>query len=1164
MRLTRIKLAGFKSFVDPTGIGLPSSRVGIVGPNGCGKSNIVDAVRWVLGESSRHLRGASAEDVIFNGSAARKPVGQASVELVFDNTEGALTGPYAAYSEIAVRRQVVRDGQTKYYLNGARCRLRDIEDLFLGTGLGPHSYAIIEQGMISRLIEARPEELRRFLEEAAGVSKYKERRRETELRIRHTQDNLARLDDLCEELGGQLERLARQAKNAKRYQTLKQEERHLRGHLLALRLYGFEQAARKAQQAHLEAEAHLKQGLTEHKAAVAALEDARARHGAQQAEVNGIQGQYYQVDGEVKRHEQDVEHKTEFIAAQGKALADLERTLSATTQALAHDSDTLNQVTAEIAALTPELAAAQAGLAVRHAALAQADEARLAWQARWEALMQRMSTPQQIVQVEGARIEQLEGRLAEGSARRSRLVARSEALAQEVQGIDLYALEQAIRAAQHEVTGAEERLKVTRCAIDEQRAQSRTLQAELDAARLEFESQHGRLTSLQTLQESALGQDNAPVRDWLARQGLADAPRLAGHVEVAEGWETALEGVLGHALQAVCVPDLDALAESLAELVQGELMLLEPPEAPDNVQRAAIERLMDKVRAPWPLEGLLDQVYIAPSLNAARERRQHLGPRESIVTQDGVWLGPHWIKLTRAADQQGLLHREHELHILRKTVTETRAAIETLQAKLEAGRAHLSALEQALISQQTSAKQAHRLAAEADSRQVHAQHRLAGIEAEQHRLAQEMTELDALIEQAKVSLEEARLRRDAARTQAQALSAERESLEQAREATDLTQREAREVVRQHNEAAQQVALRLEALRATQAAREQSLARAQAQRLELEARRTQVQQALTAREAPLETLRRILAERSAERTRLETTLGATRQVLIGLEREVQAHERGLPALEQCVDEARRALEQAQLAWQEAEIRAQGLSEQLAGQGLRLADFEDLNSPAEAVAGRLAEIVRRIERLGPINLAAIDEYQALEARKQYLDTQHADLQAALATLEQAIHKMDGETRSRLREIFAQVNAQVQTLFPRLFGGGQAQLEWIGDDPLEAGVAIMARPPGKRLSTIHLMSGGEKALTAVTVLFALFELNPAPFCLLDEVDAPLDEANVGRFCGLLREMAERVQFILITHNKLTMEFADHLIGVTMREPGVSRLVMVDVEEAVQMATG
>jgi chromosome segregation protein len=1175
MRLRKIKMAGFKSFVEPTTILFPSEMVGIVGPNGCGKSNIVDAVRWVMGESSRHLRGATMDDVIFNGSSSRKPVGLASIELVFENSEGRAGGQYARYNEISIRRQVTRDGQSKYFLNATQCRRRDISDIFLGTGLGPRSYAIIEQGMISRLIEAKPEELRVYLEEAAGISKYKERRRETENRIRHARENLDRLNDLREEVTKQLNRLKRQASAAERYKSLKQQERRVKAEVLALRWQSLDCEEQERKQA-------LKEQETQLEKATARLRDleseiARERQALTLANeaFNEVQAQYYRLDGEVSRTEQSIQHLKENRTRHQDELQQTQQAYERNRQEITLEQTRLRQLEEDLGNLEPEMAGAQNEQHTLTERLNQREQALSDWQYQWEGLTQRLAGPSARAQGECTRIEYLESQLSQLEQREIRLQKELSDLSEQSLLADIEQFETKSCQAIAAVESAELELEMIQESIAERRQHNLELNQRLDEARTQQQNLRGRLVSLEALQEAALGKQQEAVIAWLSRHDLGTAPRLAEQLTVEPGWERALEAVMGPYLEAVCVSDVDSVVELLGGLEQGHLVVFDSdatanpaPLASAPLDGLETDSLLTKVQAPCPVAEVLAGVHVAETLEQAFAQRSALKAHESLVTRDGIWLGPHWFRVARDPDEHaGVLAREREIKSLSAEMGKVSQLIEALELKAVQGADALQQLEHDREQAQAQNHRALRANSELELNLSQRRQQLEQMIAQRARLQRELQEIQANSNADRSALTQAVLARDEARRVLDTLATERELLEREREELRDALDAARNQSRQGGEVLHQRALRLESMRSTRASIQQGLERMQDQLHQFEQQLETLQTKLEETLDPLQSQQQALEIVLSRRIEAERSLGAAREQVKTVEAGQGEREQQRSGVERELDALRSQQDRLRMAWQEVSVRSQTLKEQLSESGFELsALIDELESGAELNTWeqRAEEIQRKIDRLGPINLAAIEEYEEQNQRQQYLDSQHADLSEALDTLDSAIQKIDKETKHRFQETFDRVNNGLQAMFPRLFGGGQAHLTMTEENVLNAGISIMARPPGKKLSTIHLMSGGEKALTAVALVFAIFELNPAPFCMLDEVDAPLDEANVDRFGEVVKAMSEHVQFIFVTHNKVTMEYADQLIGVTMHEPGVSRMVAVDVDEAVQMATG
>ncbi|MDQ5768088.1 chromosome segregation protein SMC [Thiothrix subterranea] len=1183
MRLSKIRIAGFKSFVDPVTLDLRSNLTGILGPNGCGKSNTIDAVRWVMGESSaKHLRGASMEDVIFNGSSSRKPIGLASVELVFDNSDGTLGGEYANYAEISIKRQVSRDGDSKYFLNGAKCRRRDITDIFLGTGLGPRSYAIIEQGMISRLIEAKPEELRHTLEEAAGISRYKERRRETETRMAHTRENLERLSDLRDELEKQLERLDKQAKAAQRFRDLRDQERQLEASALLLQWQHLQadgaQRLRELSQLSNAYQAH----LTQMQHLETLLIDLRERYTDANETLNAVQGEYYQAGAEIARIEQSIQHQRDIERRQQDALRTAEQSIAETSRHAAEDRTKLSVSEAALADLIPREADLSAQLAFAEERLAEAEDQLNDWQEHWHTLQQHIADPTRQAQVEKVRIEQLERQLSQTSQRLERLQQEASNLAPANVADDVQLLEAQREAAAEELALAEDQLANLSATLSQQQQAQRDLNSQIDAQRSRRQSLQGRLASLETLQQSGLEKTNKARQQWLKEHALDTAPRLAEILKVEAGWEIAFEAVLAADLDASCLKNPSPLTPhpaAFSVVPQGArgtevfpkagitLLNIAAPLAPSPLEGEGWGEgsLAHKLHAPTAARSLVTGIHCAETLHEALSQRHTLAPGDSIITRDGVWLGTNWLRSRRQDEANGgILQRQQEIDSLREQLERLEIELNAGQTRADALRTGISTLEQQRQQAQTDVNRWHRSESEQRNRLHTLQQRIEELSKRRQQIDSECAELATQQQQQSAEHQQATTQRDTALALLVTLQTERDQLAATREDWQHAVSDARRTQRDLQATIQDARLQIETHRTQRDNSQQQLERIHSRLELLEQQRETLLEQLQLQDDPLAELEEEREQALTQRADVEQRLTHARQQLQALEAEIRQQDSARIQTERLAETSRTALENRKLEWQSVQVREQTLAEQFAKTEFDAANLQaefPANASAETFLQALESVQRSIQRLGAINLAAIDEFREQQERKHYLDQQNADLVTALETLETAIRKIDRETRARFKETFDKVNSRLGEMFSRLFGGGECYLDMTGDDLLTTGVAIMARPPGKRMSTIYLMSGGEKALTAVALVFAIFELNPAPFCLLDEVDAPLDEANVGRFCELVRHMSEQVQFIFITHNKTTMELAENLIGVTMREAGVSRLVTVDMAEAVKL---
>ena len=1164
MRLSTIKLSGFKSFVDPTTVHLPTNMTGIVGPNGCGKSNIIDAIRWVMGESAAsRLRGDSLTDVIFSGSSARKPVSQASVELIFDNSDHTITGEYAAFNEISVKRTVSRDGQSGYYLNGGKCRRRDITDLFLGTGLGPRSYSIIEQGMISQVIDAKPEELRVYLEEAAGISKYKERRKETETRIRHTRENLDRLSDLRDEVAKQLQHLARQAKQAEQYQAIQAERSIKDAQWKALEFRALDVRLQGLREKLLREETQLEQVIAEQREAERELETGRERRETASDTLNAAQAGVYQVGSTLARVEQQIAHQQELSVRLQRARDEAQSALAELGQHISGDAQKLDVLRETLAESEPQLELLQEADLLRQDALHEVEGRLTDWQTRWETHTREQSEASRAGEVERTRIEQLDRQIFDADRRRSQL--HDERI-----GLDLVSLSDAFAQLEleHEtrkesLEALTEQVELRKHASGELQEQQRSAQTELAELRKHAQSARGRLASLETLQHASLGQEQGAASQWLKAQGLDSAARVGERVVVEAGWENAVEAALGQLIEAVIVDAPEQLVDALGELGEGRLALVSG--VADDTHYAPTS-LAAKVQGPRAIRRLLARLHAAETLADARSLQASLGAGESVITRNGERLGDGWVRIARSgAAKQGALLREKDIQQLRSDIEQHQHRERDLEATLSRLRDDLLAAEQQREDVQRQLYQAHRGVSEVAGQLQSQQGRLENARNRIARIDAELAQLGEGLDANKDHAAQARIRIEDALGRMGNLESARQTLENERRYLTDKREQARNAAREARDAAHALALSLESQRVQAVALAQALERMGGQRGQLDTRLGDLASQLAEGDAPVQALEAQRQVALEERVRVDRELAQARSQLEGVDAELRQFEqlrqqRDAQALQQREAIGQRKLDQQALAlkaeqYTAAVVEAGFIVEEVLN---TLTDDADRSEWERAVG----ELDGKLRRLEPVNLAAIAEHAEAAQRKDYLDAQDADLNAALNTLEEAIRKIDRETRGRFKDTFDRVNAGVQELYPRLFGGGHAYLELTGDDLLDTGVTIFARPPGKRVSNISLLSGGEKAMTAVALVFAIFRLNPAPFCLLDEVDAPLDEANVGRFTAMVSEMSEAVQFLFVTHNKVTMEAARQLSGVTMREPGVSRLVSVDLAEAARMA--
>ncbi len=929
MRLTKIKLAGFKTFVDPTTLQFPSNLTGIIGPNGCGKSNIIDAIRWVMGESSaRNLRGDSMEDVIFSGSSARHEVGKAFVELNFDNSLNTLDSKFARYSEIVIKREVSRDGASNYYLNNTRCRRKDIREVFLGTGLGPRSYAIIEQGMISKLIDAKPDELRTYLEEAAGISKYKEKRRETELRLKHTRDNLDRLNDIMKEINSQLNKLERQAKLASEYRVLKDQERETKISLLSLKWCNYDSQIEDLnniiRKIELENEKKLALLSTQNKE----IEKLRQKRNDEQSNFDEIQKDFYRIGSDIASCEKDIEHNLESEVSRKEALNELLKTIQ----------DNVNEVDEE---------------ENKHSKLLLF-------------------------------IKELESKIDDNSKELSKLDKDKKDANFAMQNLqskyNIFITEQSETIKEKEVE-----------------------KAKYDASEKSINLLSKRLGILETF--SMHDNEKNDNKDELLSRASDVQEKISALLVDFDRYENSEKNL-----------NIKNFKISLRSILQ-------------------------------IFKGLFDN--IKSLVRSQKDEIKDIKKKISDYKQTS----------TDCLDKINILEKQIIEHVKKKDkFDKERIDLKQIIDKVEWGYDELQKLQNQLnveISKKTSEKNA----------------------------------IEINIQKLKVAISDMNDRKlillstdDKKGKPTNNMKDKLKKLLDNKGTKELELKASREAIESYDENV----------------------------LKIENKKNDLNTEINSIKEDLENNKITIVERTAQRDSLQ---------------------------------------------ENSDLPSEDISD-----GIKKIDT---NLKQDDIEKNLEKLQSKITSMGAINLAAIDELHDQQERKKYLDLQYKDLSESINTLDNAIKKIDQETKTKFKEIFDSINSNLNSFFNKIFGGGKAYLELTDNDLLNTGVNIMARPPGKLVKNINLLSGGEKAGTGIAFVFSIFKTNPAPFCLLDEVDAPLDDANNNRFCNVVKEMSRDVQFIFITHNKLTMELADILSGVTMREAGVSKLVSVNINDAVKIAS-
>lgn len=1142
----------------------------MVGPNGCGKSNIIDAVRWVLGESkASELRGESMQDVIFNGSTHRKPAGRASVELVFDNNDGKAAGQWGQYAEIAVKRTLTRDGTSTYYINGQPVRRRDIQDIFLGTGLGPRAYAIIGQGMISRIIESRPEELRVFLEEAAGVSKYKERRRETENRLHDTRENLLRVEDILRELNSNLEKLEAQAAVATKFHQLQSDQEEKQKLLWLLRKIEAENEQKKYFREVELAQNDLEEQTAKLRNVEATLEHMRQAHFAAGDRLHTAQGSLYQTNAEIGSLEAQIKFVIESRGRLQSQLAALTAQRDQWQNQASEYGGQIEEAEFTLEELSAKVEQSQMMAEQKGESLPMLEQAWREAQTKSTESRARIMQAQQQLELESAHQRNASNIL-------NGLAVRRERLQQEKSGLSLpdsahlanmrMQLEEKQQALEEQSFLLEEALEQQPRLEEERQAAQQQVNSET-AANAQLEA---RLNALRQLQERV--QTQGKVTPWLQKHELDSLPRLWQKLNIESGWETALESVLRERTSALQMSNIEWAKAFFGDAPPAKLALFAPSTAvpPAPVEVAGLKPFLNLLKLNDPsLRGLLQDwlhnAYHAEDAAEAFAERARLPAGGYFVTRQGHVVTQNSVRFYAAdSEQDGMLGRQQEIENITKQLraqqmladeararsVRAEAALSEHTRRLTEYRAKLQSLQQSVHTLQLDVVKLSEIEARFNQRSNQIETDLAEIAAQEEEQTQIKMESEEKFEQ--LDMELGNLQGDHEDGQTVFLEKE-QRLADAREALRDLERAAQEA--QFAEKSQRS--KIEELR-------RSIATATAQV-------AQVTQSLEAGQLELATMESGSANDGLQdlldrRTDQEKALSDARHELDQITQQLRQFEEGRMSTERALQPQRDKIMEMQLKEQAARLNQEQFAAQLAevqADEAALAEKLHPDMKASYLQGEVTRLTNAISMLGAVNLAALDELATASERKNFLDSQNADLNEAINTLEDAIARIDKETRDLLQDTFDRVNGHFSELFPILFGGGQAKLIMTGDEILDSGVQVMAQPPGKKNATIHLLSGGEKALTATALVFSMFRLNPAPFCLLDEVDAPLDDANTERFCRMVKRMSDHTQFLFISHNKIAMEMANQLIGVTMQEQGVSRIVAVDMESAANFAS-
>ncbi len=1166
MRLTHLKLAGFKSFVDPTTIHLHGQRVGVVGPNGCGKSNVMESVRWVLGESSaKEMRADAMDAVIFNGSANRKPISRASVELIFDNSLGGnasnqIAGEWSQYAEIAVKRVLEREKGSTYYINNTAVRRRDVADLFLGTGLGGRAYAIIGQNTISRIVEAKPEELRVYLEEAAGISKYKERRRETELRLRDTRENLTRVEDICRELQKQITKLESQAVTTQQYHALQAALKLAEGQLWLLKKRDASRDWEKAKSNVEKLVNALEAQTAELRKSESNLETCRQAFYAASEAINSAQAAYYEANAEVANLENQVKQNVEARERMAQQLQQLTHSIERNATANAETQLKLAQLNTELETLSALALQASTALDALKIALPEKETALKNSQEMAQKSQQNLTDANQGIQIETNNIQYLRRSLDENTQRAERLEADLVRL-ERPDVVQLNATESGLQQARQGIAALEKNLQKLRNDETLLQSQIASLREAQNAAQRASNQAEAEIHSLQKIQQSL--NSEGKLSDWLSSKGLKNNARLWQKIKIDSTWAVALEAVLGEKLNAL-------IANSVFESRPPSALVLGFTSAvtQNSKSNTSLKPLFSVIQdCPNDLQAILadwlEGAYLLAAGDDAKNAVALLNLGEKLVNQQGDVLTRHSVTYHgENSSLHGIIERQQRLEALQKELPK-------LQANQQAVAAQLTRAENQLQSTRQQQQTESNVLKTATSALHHQQLELSRLQQVQQASQARETSIQADIAAAKAR--NTQLQTDMAGKQAavQTMAGQINKLEMTRNAdantrqlTEEAFQALRDAVSQAEKTYQETTFNLKFITNNINELNSKINVISEEKKAFVQRKTEAEKMLEL--TPMETLKANLTAAIDTKALRETALAAARNTQAAAETKLQALDRTRMQNELQLAPMRDSVEQSRLSEQEARLYFEQCQTSLREIGLDetvLANDLADNAKTSTFLNKTNQLQQEIEALGAVNLAAIQELSTETERKIYLDSQMLDLTQASETLEDAIKKIDRETRDKLMQTFNIANLHFAELFSTLFGGGQAKLELLGDEILDTGLQVFAQPPGKKNTTIQLLSGGEKALTALALVFALFRLNPAPFCLMDEVDAPLDDSNTERFCAMVKKMSEKTQFLFVSHNKITMEMAQQLIGVTMQESGVSRIVDVDIDAAVQM---
>ena len=1161
MKLEKIKLVGFKSFPDQVTIDIVSNMTAVVGPNGCGKSNIVDAVSWALGHDAREVRAAYADDVIFSGTGGRKALGLASIELLFDNTDNSGGGKYAAYNQISIRRSVDRSRESKYYINNTRCRRRDIHDVFADTGLGANGYAIIEQGMISRIIEAKPEEIRLYIEEVAGISKYRARKRDTEVRMRHTRENLARVRDISEELDKQLKKLKRQAKDAERFKNLKETRHKLTVQVLALEYKQHEKQRLHHEKQLSELRLRRESNQTELTALETRTQELRLSQDEWNEKLNQTREHFYALNAKISGIEQDIENRRKSAAQLSAEQDAIEQALQKFAERDKTQQQRQSHLRQKLRDAEQAIAAATDKMATYRQQLDTAEQKQTQLRFEWDSHHSSGKEALDNVEVYRVKIDYCIKELASMQNRKLEINQRMAAIEPNTAKAQLAQQQQELQKLERSFANHERQTQ-------EYIRQATQLQSQIDSsiedsheAGVRVQDLRGRLASLEALQEEEAKQTPGEIHDWLQKHNLYEAKKIADYLEVDEGWEKVVEHVLGYTLSGIEVDALDNYIEASSTIEAGRLTIIGSSALSDDLPPNS---LAHKIKNSTAIKALLANIYIVDDVQQAMQQHSRLADHESLITADGLWLGKHWLRLQRNYAHSGALSRRREIEQLQTEITNAEEKVTAAQAQTTSLRTNLQNCEEA--RERTRSELAKSMNDISDIKLLIQQTEIK-IKQEDDLIGDLNNELNRLTERENdMQKQHDALQKDyeQAKSAASGHDSSSSTLERQRVASEEAVAETRSLIAEQQQQLHEIEIEQHSLTTELKGLDEAIEQGRQQHSDLTQRRAAMQKASQSSREPIAELQTEIQSLIDKRETLDAAISECNTTLKNNQSKIHELEAQHKSSNDAKEDLQMQHEKLHGLHQTEIVHCNDLRQKLSEADFVFGQLDDAEEPqdTEQVRAELQKVEQKISRMGSINLIAIEEFEELNERKAYLDSQNQDLVSALETLQQAISKIDRESKEKFKRTFEQINEKLGTLFKRLFKGGYARLELVEQNWLESGVSIMVYPPGKKLSTIRLLSGGEKTLAALAVVFAIFELRPAPFCILDEVDAPLDENNILSFCELINDMSNQVQFIIITHSRITMERVASLIGVTMAEPGVSRLVSVNVEEAVQIA--